>query len=674
MKAKKKMLKTIVSAALAFQLLSGTAVYAQQEWRSPVINDVTVSADESSRSYNIRIESYSSLEVLSALPPVSVAAVPDVSFEMAYLSEEPDESQRRSAELLHKSIDQNKPAYTEKNGNYVPIFLKDDNWYVARVNDRGERVVSGESIGKHSEDGDVFSQDIYIKGETKTFLECQLESLVNMAECLAAVSPESEFGIIAGDDRIGFERLNQEGTERLKAELEGRGTAETRLSKSLEQSTALMEKAKNDSKHVIFCMGTELTDRKKDIEASLSVLNERIGNVKLYGLDFTGRDEPEPMFEAAFSDHGDYYRGDLDSLMIWKLLDSIMQAEKMTVEYLLDPRFDLSAPQKRNLNSLGLEMTETEDGGKKLSRSISLPRPREFPEVTQLEAVAKAEFPGGNDVPISIDASGVFSGEEKKGRIEAVSVNVPLKLELTDIEAEIFRGQRVPAVINGQSIEDKITERLQLDWYGREPTGEIIFGWEYGGEALKSSDMLKSQMPGQDKAFEYTARYTPLSSGGNSIGKPLEETSRSAVYNVRLVSGTVHVIYDLTGQEENWSTDSYAVFKLQNESFTQYRSVSLKNRTEDGEFLKLEAVFTQLPYGTYRVSREYCFTETGGLTTGGMEDLICSVGIDEQNGSVDLNRDSCIVYADSRGDADNTPGLGDGYYAETKVGSFRFMP
>lgn len=645
-----------------------------------VQSNINIYQGAADRSYTLEIEIFSGESQLEAVAESSIVLLLDAGSGARNLSEEPGELQTYQAGLTYPSIDQSTALYTMYDGKYVPILLQENQWYLSELNEDGGEAAAGEPIGIRENQEDSFIQDVYAKGDTLTVWESQKNAAEALINRLEKISPDSEVGLVFFSDTIkstSLYKLDTEGTAALKEALANHAshTEEGQnMEEALKQAGALLEKASLENQYVIVYTASDFRGEEEESKEASSLAQEmKMDDQKLHIIDFSGNTEVSELFtDIASKPEETYYHqttpADLETVSC-DALDAINRAQTMTAAYVIDPRFTLTNGQRSTFEESGIQVTDREDGATEISWEVTLPRSVEYAESMKIEIEAQKNFLGGNDVPVSEAESGIYQFDIKVCDFRSCSINVPLYVQLQDIETDIFLGQVVPVTLRDKSIEDLVTEDVAFDWYGKGSTGEITYFWQdKEGSQFESISELKDQKPGEDKVYVITMTYTPGATGNESIGAPIAATKLTAKYKVNVIAGTVRVHYALAEQENQWNEDSYAVFKLSNDRFTQYATVTLADRDEDGENINLEAIFKQVPYGVYTLTQEYSHTDESGTIGGNSQEETCIIGLVEGSDKIDLNQTECVLYLHSSLEVEAQEK--EGYYAQMKVNRF----
>lgn len=300
----------------------------------------------------------------------------------------------------------------------------------------------------------------------------------------------------------------------------------------------------------------------------------------------------------------------------------------------LDPRFELPAEERRRLRAEGASLTLEEEGAWTVSWKADLPREKESPWEASLTVRAKEGFPGGNDIPIGREGSGVYLSLEKVWSWEAASVNVPLAFQLQDWETGLFLGEKVKAAAKDGTVETAMGVPGDSAWFGKGPVGSFSCFWETEeGAALGSLKNLGSLRPEKDSVYRLRAVYRPASSGAGSTGPASSSLEQTALYRVKLCPGTLQIrVRD--SEEKVLDQNSSLIFRVKKESGPVFFCTALPEADPENGEISLAAEITGLPYGVYSVAP----AGKEGLECL-EEEKVCRLGVWEKDDTVSVERD-----------------------------------
>ncbi len=299
----------------------------------------------------------------------------------------------------------------------------------------------------------------------------------------------------------------------------------------------------------------------------------------------------------------------------------------------LDPRFDLDKSEQERLLGEGAHLEQAQNGAWTVSWEVDLPRREESPWQASLTVRARRAFPGGNDVPLDGEGTGVYRAGAAVADFLPVSVNVPMSFSLKNLDTEIFLGEKIKTATKDKTLEEAMLTLPEMSWFGKGQTGRLSYFWETeAGESVGSLEQLGTLRPKKETAYRLRASYAPASPGLFSVGKPVQPVEKTALCRVRVTPGTLQI---KAAPEEGvkLSGDSSLLFRLEKDSGEVYyrKAVSEGDPQSGKRFLAAE--FSGLPYGTYTVSP----VSQNGLTCREAF-LTCRLGVWEKDDTVSPRR------------------------------------
>lgn len=183
-------------------------------------------------------------------------------------------------------------------------------------------------------------------------------------------------------------------------------------------------------------------------------------------------------------------------------------------------------------------------------------------------------------------------------------------------EEAVFLGETVPLRHNGLPLTEACREALG----GGE--GELSLTWT-SPQGPKALEELGRQRPKTDQNYRLNACLR---------GPDGQEQRKELLYRVRVESGSVLVRVE----GKNPSPAGTALFRLQGEGITLYR-LARPEADPMGGPAALEALFTGLPYGVYRVA---------AMEGSAADEQICRLGVCQDNDTVDLSRRHGVLRFD----------------------------
>lgn len=309
----------------------------------------------------------------------------------------------------------------------------------------------------------------------------------------------------------------------------------------------------------------------------------------------------ETMSSAPVASHHFLCGGDPASCLTLIRRD-IASAFDVEVRQLVDPRFSLDREEQDSLRKEGAHISMEEDGSYSLSWTVTLPRSADRPWTASLTLRAREDFPGGNDVPTDREGTGLYRSGRSVGELPETTVNVDWSLTLEGVEDRIFLGEKVPVELGGKSVEELMRTSPAVNWYGKGRTVSFTYLWEtLAGQSVGSLEQLAELRPKTNTTYRFQVTCQPESSGRTSAGTPVRSKTFSALYRVRVASGTVRIIAE---PERDGLLDrtSGMLFRLEGpEGLVRFLAAVPEEDPESGRFT-LQAEFTGLPRGKYTVT------------------------------------------------------------------------
>lgn len=310
----------------------------------------------------------------------------------------------------------------------------------------------------------------------------------------------------------------------------------------------------------------------------------------------------------------------------------IASAFSVEVRQSLDPRFELPARERERLRREGAHLSQGPDGVWTVSWQADLPRGAASPWRASLTVRAKEAFPGGNSVPVDGEGAGVYRAGQRVRTLPAGFVNVPLRLELQDLETELFLGEKVRTVLDGENVEESMEKTSAHDWFGMGRTGSFSYLWETeNGGAVGTLRQLGELKPTEDSVYRLRVTFWPERTGRLAAGRPVEATELSALYRVRVVSGGIRIRAEAAGGQD-MPGDSIGFCIEGGNSWISFCTAQPEADPQTGRvFLAGEA--EGLPYGIYTV------TPSGaGASLCRERAQLCRVGVWERDDTVSTGR------------------------------------
>lgn len=479
------------------------------------------------------------------------------------------------------------------------------------------------------------------KGSVKNGIE-------NFLESFRELSPKSQIGIVVfgkACTAVPLTELSDEGVRTLTEAVEGINAeekAET-YSGALQKAQELLKQsgtaeAGSPGTTPVSLVTLTAGDWLEEGDSALTELQVlRSLGVRSYTVSLCsdpGQEEEEfwqSLSSVPLSTHH-YLCGDEPENCLSQIQRDIAAVLTVEVTEQLDPRFTLSKSEQLRLSRAGAHLAE--EGAWKISWQVSLPRRESSPWEAGVTVLPRESFSGGNDVPLSREGSGLYRAGKEFLSFSPVYANVPLSLELEDYDAELFLGERVKTSYQKKSVEELLLATPVPEWFGRGKTGDFSYFWETeSGGSIGSLRQLNQLQPQHGINYRLRVTYRPDSPGLLGVGEPVPVTERSALYRIKLVSGSLR-IRAKTGAGVELDGSSSMKFRLEgNNGILRRCTAKLEADPESGR-LFLEGEATNLPYGVYTV-----FPEAGEFSCAEAVQT-CRLGVWERDDTVSPQRKS----------------------------------
>lgn len=290
-----------------------------------------------------------------------------------------------------------------------------------------------------------------------------------------------------------------------------------------------------------------------------------------------------------------------------QILQGILGTFSVTVKESIDPRFQIPSDEKGRLLASGAEIRE-EDGHVIVEWDVSMPRKKEQPWTDSILLQARHDFPGGNDVALNAEGSGIYKSGKLIREPEEAFVNVPIQINPTDVTTVLAKGERVPSSLYGRDIELLMRGGEEINWYGKGQTGSFSYLWKKeDGGSIGTVEQLSQIVPAQEERYLLTVTYEPSASGVRGVGSPVEKTEWQAFYCMKLIQGEIMVEKTLDRKLlERVGGPSAFLFQLDGEGRTLYQIPSIQEHGSGAGQVTLQATFSGLDYGTYSACEAVC--------------------------------------------------------------------
>ncbi len=272
------------------------------------------------------------------------------------------------------------------------------------------------------------------------------------------------------------------------------------------------------------------------------------------------------------------------------------QELSVTVRETLDPRFSLSREEEKRLEEAGAKIREKPDGSVLISWEVSFSGEEKFWSAG-FSVQAREDFPGGNEVALFGEESGVYHNGRPLWKFPQCLVNVPFSLPLSRQSLTLFLGEKIPKTVKGKSLDIWMLGGAPVNWYGKGETGTLSLFWTKPDlTAVGSLSQLAEIRPAGDEQYAFSVSYTPYQTGSKGLGDPVEETEASASLQLNVIQGSLTVQAVSQGGE-----GPAPLFLLKSDQLTLYRLGEYRKTVEGKSLYQVD--FLGLPFGKYRITQ-----------------------------------------------------------------------
>lgn len=622
-----------IAALFISVVFSAMAISAEEGYSG------SVSAKQATgRAFDITLSAWASDEIKEKVEPLSLMLLIDVSTDSTRLAQTPVVPLYKAG-TIYPSIAENTVFYALHRGEYKEVGRFGNKWEIVRYKD-GMKTGSGVVVGEHSSAGESFTYDMY--GSSATKLDCIKDAMLKLIDEIYILSPDSQVGIIFFGDELHTippKTLRENNKTNLEKEIE---SCEKRLSGKASKNVAALEEAANYLEGANSCIlnistgicmdNEKITEGTKAMRVSQDI---RMNETRIYGVglykDTEFEAKGETFLESICSAGSkQIIASDELSGISQELSADIFGGTRVTAAMILNPCFTIADSELEKLKQDGAIIEISNGAIRSIEWSVIMPRVKSMPWEYTVRAVAADNFLGGNDIPVFLEGSGIYHMGAQVCYFESPNVNVGLCLNLKDMQQSVFKGEKVPVFFEN-SREEQMKDIKFIN-------GSLSYIWsEKNGGKIGQDTQLSEVMPGESKTYILTVTYEPESGGITSEGKAVEPTVFTSTYELKLVAGSVKVKLVLNQEEI-----SPFVFKLTGEGITKYCVINMNNRSEDGEGLCLESVFTGLVYGKYTLWQISPFAKATGEETLILQGE-CMVGYKPGNEKVDVTANNVTV-------------------------------
>ncbi len=558
-------------------------------------------------------------DALGFRKPCRLLVVADGSLGAGDLAEKPS-GQAYEAGKPYGAIGEKETLYVEREGKFLPVALKEGQW----------RDSGGQAVGERASQGDVFSCPLYGKGQAQTKGERIEEAVKALLESLAQDAPETEISILRAGGRVEASPVEKAGEslEILEAFLgEEPPQGQQNFPAALALAADLAEESSLPVCLVILAAGGGAPAGEKALLCQNGVQRVReLGGKSFVGVLESPEGEAKDFWQSLASAPGEeHFFFDVNPAPCLEAAGKhAAGAFAVEVREKLDPRFTISPQERDRLEEAGARVRQA-GGMWQVSWPVELWGDRPWEGKLALEA--REDFPGGNGVPAGAEGAGVYARGGQIGEFPPVKANVGVSLVLENRQAEIFLGETVPSLWEGEKIQQAMVQGPAPNWYGKGRTGAFSFQWETAaGAAVGTSDELGKIKPRADTDFRLRAAFTPKGSGAGAAGKPVGRLEAEGTYAVSVKPGVLRV--RVFG--EGITRESRLVLAVSGPGQSYALTARPEADPQSGK-LVLEAVLQNLPYGKYTVTP----LGAGGK---GLAPQECLLGVCRENDTVDTAR------------------------------------
>lgn len=383
-----------------------------------------------------------------------------------------------------------------------------------------------------------------------TYLDTMKDNVKTFLQEFSQVSSGAQVGLVAFGEEVDVAEpvaLDAQGLEALSETVEGlkaESAGEPDCVGALKQAEALVEQFEVNRPLYLVSITSGLWkgEREKALPV-LSALQDRgakCSSVLLCGEpDKETADFWQGMCSTPLSSSYYVCGGDAsDSLD--RIRREAASVHSVEVVQKLDPRFLVDREEQERLRREGAVLDKEEDGAWAVTWTADLPREKDSPWEASLTIKAREKFPGGNNIPVDRDGTGLYLFLKRIAMLESSQVNVPLKLDLQDVETELFLGEKIRLTVNGEKVEKIMFP--EPEWFQMEPSGSFSTVWETeSGRRIGGADDLEILSPQRDSVYRLRVIFCPDSAGEGAVGTPVPVEEATALYRISLKTGTVRV-------------------------------------------------------------------------------------------------------------------------------------
>ena len=291
----------------------------------------------------------------------------------------------------------------------------------------------------------------------------------------------------------------------------------------------------------------------------------------------------------------------------------------VTVQDVIDSRFEITANEKERLVSQGAVITENDDGTTTVSWSgqeIKAKEDQNHGWSRTIHVKAKDDFIGGNNIATNIADASEIRQDGQKVSLQQPIVNVKMNFNLTDTQSTIFLGETIEKYFNNAQSELKNSKTdTELIFYRDEACTKELSSEELEGEKPKDAThyYVKGRLPAEASKEEAKRNstidgvvYENDTAGVWAI--PKDGKAYAAVYDVSVETGNLTIMKKINKNAiRKDEGDPVFTFKITNEStgrvyYKTLRFDGNEDSVKEGVFDTAEkTTLSGLPQGIYRI-------------------------------------------------------------------------
>ena len=291
----------------------------------------------------------------------------------------------------------------------------------------------------------------------------------------------------------------------------------------------------------------------------------------------------------------------------------------VTVQDVIDSRFEITANEKERLVSQGAVITENDDGTTTVSWSgqeIKAKEDQNHGWSRTIHVKAKDDFIGGNNIATNIVDASEIRQDGQKVSLQQPIVNVKMNFNLADTQSTIFLGETI----------EKYFHHAQSELKNSKTDTELIFYRDEACTKELSSEELEAEKPKDGTHYYVKGRLTAEASKeeakkNSTIDGIVYENDTAGVWAIPKDGKAYAAIYDVSVETGNLTImkkinknairkdegDPVFTFKITNEStgrvyYKTLRFDGNEDSVKEGVFDTAEkTTLSGLPQGIYRI-------------------------------------------------------------------------